>query len=255
MSVLLWTKMRTPIGIIRLVGDENGALRRIDFHAGCSEPEPGWKESRPPLAEAIRQLEEYFAVRRTAFDLALAPEGTPFQRETWRQLLAIPYGETISYGELARRMGKPGASRAVGAANGANPIPIVIPCHRVIGSNGDLTGFGGGLQTKRELLMLEGAMPVRLSAQRGVRREDEGLPRRDRSGPGRRQARVRCDDADDEDRHRCDRGGVPRLRSHLRRVHLGSTKGTCRAEPNALGPEPAVFHRGENTVARAREAR
>ncbi len=114
----------------------------------------------------------------------LAPEGTPFQRETWRQLLAIPYGETISYGELARRMGKPGASRAVGAANGANPIPIVIPCHRVIGSNGDLTGFGGGLETKRRLLLLEGGCR---STGAPTRRSADGSRRRRRRAEARRE--------------------------------------------------------------------
>ena len=110
---------------------------------------------RGPVAEAVRQLLEYFALKRTSFDLPLAPEGTPFQRSVWRHLQDIPYGETISYGELAKRVGNPKASRAVGAANGKNPLPIVIPCHRVIGSNGTLTGFGGGLPTKEALLGLE----------------------------------------------------------------------------------------------------
>jgi methylated-DNA-[protein]-cysteine S-methyltransferase len=103
----------------------------------------------------VRQLREYFSGRRTEFELPLAPQGTAFQRGVWRQLQEIPYGETISYGELAKRVGNPKASRAVGAANGQNPIPIVIPCHRVIGSNGKLTGFGGGLPTKEALLALE----------------------------------------------------------------------------------------------------
>jgi methylated-DNA-[protein]-cysteine S-methyltransferase len=104
---------------------------------------------------AVKQLREYFAGRRAEFDLPLAPEGTEFQRTVWRNLQDIPYGETISYGELAKRVGNPKASRAVGAANGQNPIPIVIPCHRVIGANGKLTGFGGGLPTKEALLALE----------------------------------------------------------------------------------------------------
>ena len=100
-------------------------------------------------------MREYFSGRRTEFDLPLAPEGTEFQRTVWRHLQDIPYGQTISYGELAKRVGNPKASRAVGAANGCNPLPIVIPCHRVIGANGKLTGFGGGLPTKEMLLSLE----------------------------------------------------------------------------------------------------
>jgi methylated-DNA-[protein]-cysteine S-methyltransferase len=103
----------------------------------------------------VRQLREYFAGQRTRFDLPLHPAGTAFQRDVWSELQRIPYGETISYGELARRVGHPAAARAVGAANGANPIPIVIPCHRVIGANGKLTGFGGGIPVKQKLLALE----------------------------------------------------------------------------------------------------
>jgi methylated-DNA-[protein]-cysteine S-methyltransferase len=107
------------------------------------------------LGEAVRQLRAYFAGELQAFDLPLAPQGTPFQLAVWKHLCEIPYGETISYGELARRIGNPNASRAVGLANGSNPIPIVIPCHRVIGSNGKLTGYGGGLPIKDKLLGLE----------------------------------------------------------------------------------------------------
>ncbi len=108
-----------------------------------------------PFKKTIEPVALYFAGEREEFDLPLAPEGTPFQQEVWRRLCAIPYGETISYGELARRIGNPQASRAVGLANGSNPIPIVIPCHRVIGSNGKLTGYGGGLPIKEKLLALE----------------------------------------------------------------------------------------------------
>lgn len=107
------------------------------------------------LSEIIRQLNAYFAGKLESFDLPLAPEGTPFQQKVWKELCQIPYGETISYGELARRIGNASASRAVGLANGSNPIPIVIPCHRVIGSNGKLTGYGGGLDIKEKLLALE----------------------------------------------------------------------------------------------------
>ncbi len=147
----------TPIGTLLIVGDAN-AVHRISFPQSgkASKPEPGWEESqRGPVAEAVRQLREYFAAKRTGFDLPLAPEGTEFQRAVWRQLQEIPYGETISYGELARRVGNFKASRAVGSANGANPLPIVIPCHRVIAGDGTLGGFGGGLPTKQVLLELE----------------------------------------------------------------------------------------------------
>ncbi|PYT19069.1 MAG: cysteine methyltransferase [Acidobacteria bacterium] len=147
----------SPIGPLLIAGDEN-AVRCIEFpkNGKARRPEPGWKESmRGPVSEAVRQLREYFAGVRTEFDLPLAPEGTEFQRTVWRHLQDIPYGERISYGELAKRVGNPKASRAVGAANGSNPIPIVIPCHRVVGSNGKLTGFGGGLPTKEALLALE----------------------------------------------------------------------------------------------------
>jgi methylated-DNA-[protein]-cysteine S-methyltransferase len=108
--------------------------------------------SSAALAFARGQLEEYFAGTRTAFDLPLHPQGTAFQLTVWDELARIPYAETISYGELARRIGQPQAMRAVGAANGRNPLPIVVPCHRVIGNNGHLTGFGGGLPAKRFLL-------------------------------------------------------------------------------------------------------
>jgi methylated-DNA-[protein]-cysteine S-methyltransferase len=118
-------------------------------------PDPGWREDAAPLTETVRQLQAYFAGDLETFNLSLAPEGTPFQIEVWQRLRDIPYGQTISYGELARRIGNPKASRAVGLANGSNPIPIVIPCHRVIGSNGKLTGYGGGLPIKEKLLALE----------------------------------------------------------------------------------------------------
>ena len=152
-----YTYLDTPIGSLLIAGDD-AAVRRIEFphHGKPGRPEPDWQESaRGPVGEAARQLREYFAGRRTEFDLPLQPEGTRFQQIVWRHLQDVPYGETISYGELARRTGNPKASRAVGAANGANPIPIVIPCHRVIGANGKLTGFGGGLPIKEKLLTLE----------------------------------------------------------------------------------------------------
>jgi methylated-DNA-[protein]-cysteine S-methyltransferase len=110
--------------------------------------------------QAVEQLEAYFAGELTAFDLALRLDGTDFERRVWDQLLAIPYGETLSYGEVARRLGQPTASRAVGLANGRNPIGIIVPCHRVIGADGTLTGYGGGLPRKRALLDLESARTV-----------------------------------------------------------------------------------------------
>lgn len=152
-----YTYLDSPIGPLLIAGDADG-IRRISFpkHGRAAKPEPVWTESaRGPVAEAMRQLHEYFAGKRTEFDLPLAPEGTEFQRTVWRGLQQIPYGVTISYGELARWVGNPKASRAVGAANGKNPLPVVIPCHRVIGSNGTLTGFGGGLPIKQALLDLE----------------------------------------------------------------------------------------------------
>jgi len=144
------------VGPLLLVADEAG-LRQILFVNGRHQarPDPSWKLDAAQLNKTTSQLRSYFAGEREAFDLTLAPEGTAFQQEVWRRLCEIQYGETISYGELARRMGNPQASRAVGLANGSNPIPIVIPCHRVIGSNGKLTGYGGGLPIKEKLLALE----------------------------------------------------------------------------------------------------
>ena len=154
--MMLYCEMFTPIGRLLLAGDGEG-LRRISFQSALHPIEIAerWERREEPFREAIAQLEDYLAGRLRRFDLALVPEGTPFQREVWSALTAIPYGETISYTELARRVGRPAAVRAVGAANGRNPIPIVIPCHRVIGANGSLTGFGGGLSIKRRLLDLE----------------------------------------------------------------------------------------------------
>jgi methylated-DNA-[protein]-cysteine S-methyltransferase len=155
--------LKTPIGTLLIAGDER-AIHRIEFprDGTAGKPEAGWTESaRGPVGDAVRQLREYFLGKRTDFDLPLEPQGTAFQRGVWKRLEEIPYGETISYGELAKRVGNPKASRAVGAANGQNPIPIVIPCHRVIGANGKLTGFGGGLPTKEKLLNLEKAADKR----------------------------------------------------------------------------------------------
>ena len=143
--------METPIGPLVLAGDRE-ALRVLRFHGHQDE---AWLVDRAPFREAIEQLKAYFAGKLTAFDLALAPAGTPFQLSVWQALRTIPYGETTTYGAIAKQVGRPTAIRAVGAANGANPIPVIIPCHRVIGSNGKLTGFGGGLPIKERLLKLE----------------------------------------------------------------------------------------------------
>jgi methylated-DNA-[protein]-cysteine S-methyltransferase len=147
---------QTPIGPLLLAGDNDG-LAVVGFPTGKMrrEPEPGWIEDAEPFADVIRQLDEYFAGDRQSFELALNPSGTEFQKQVLDALRAIPYGETVSYKDIAERIGKPKAVRAVGAANGRNPIPIIIPCHRVIGSGGKLTGFGGGLETKAALLRLE----------------------------------------------------------------------------------------------------
>jgi methylated-DNA-[protein]-cysteine S-methyltransferase len=151
-----YQRLETPIGPLLVAGDATG-LRRIELprDGEAVEPGKGWMHRPGRLRAALRQLEDYFAGRRRSFDLELRPEGTEFQREVWSALRRIPYGTTISYGELACRVGRPRASRAVGAANGRNPLPIVIPCHRVIGSDGRLTGFGGGLPAKRWLLAHE----------------------------------------------------------------------------------------------------
>lgn len=143
----------SPVDRLLLVADDAG-LRRISFASGSKFTGLEGHETHNPeaLRDVCDQLDEYFAGERTEFDLVLAPIGTPFQMRCWQALRTIPYGQTISYGEEARRLGQPDAARAVGAANGANPISIVIPCHRVIGADGRLTGFGGGLDTKRALL-------------------------------------------------------------------------------------------------------
>lgn len=146
----------TPIGELLLAGEDD-ALTMIGFPKGAMrrDPEADWIFNEQPFEEVRRQLSEYFAGERKDFDLPLALNGTEFQVSVLEALQEIPYGETTSYGVIAKRIGRPKAVRAVGAANGRNPIPIIVPCHRVIGSSGDLTGFGGGLDTKEALLRLE----------------------------------------------------------------------------------------------------
>ena len=153
---ILFTVMNSPLGEILLAGSTQG-LTHVSFQAGTSPliPEPNWQRDEDVWATAVTQLTEYFAGERQKFDLPLAPQGTPFQQEVWHYLQTIPYGRTTTYGTIAQELGKPMASRAVGSANGRNPIAIIIPCHRVVGSNGALTGYAGGLQFKAALLELE----------------------------------------------------------------------------------------------------
>ena len=159
----------SPVGRLLLAGDPQG-LTLISFPSGSrtERPAPGWRQDDGVLAAAISQLAEYFAGTRQTFSLPLRPTGTAFQLSVWAALREIPFGATLSYGELARRIGRPSAARAVGAANGANPLPIVVPCHRVIGADASLTGFGGGLDTKRFLLAHEARLSPDNAAQRDL---------------------------------------------------------------------------------------
>jgi methylated-DNA-[protein]-cysteine S-methyltransferase len=146
---VFWTVVDSPIDPLMLVGDEGG-LRELCM--APHSPPPGALEDAGPLAAAAEQLEAYFAGELTAWQLSLAPVGTDFQQRVWAALRDIPYGRTMTYGEIATGLGQPTAARAVGLANGRNPIAVIQPCHRVIGANGTLTGFGGGLDRKRWLL-------------------------------------------------------------------------------------------------------
>lgn len=158
MKSCLYTLLASPVGEILVAGDHQG-LRRIIFQGGAHPMTiPGaWRRDDAAFNEARRQLTAYFGGDLREFDLPLAPEGTPFQKAAWAELCRIPYGETLTYGAQAARLGQPNASRAVGAANGRNPLGIVIPCHRVIGASGKLTGYYGGLRIKEALLELERA--------------------------------------------------------------------------------------------------
>ncbi|HJW45413.1 MAG TPA: methylated-DNA--[protein]-cysteine S-methyltransferase [Lysobacter sp.] len=158
---MIFRHIDSPVGPLLLAGNDAG-LHLIEFHAPRHPMSRGddWCEGDNAVLQRTQaQLAEYFAGERRHFELPLAPQGTEFQRQVWWELANIPFGATISYAELATRLGRPSATRAVGAANGRNPIPIVLPCHRVIGADGSLTGFGGGLPTKQFLLQLEGALP------------------------------------------------------------------------------------------------
>jgi methylated-DNA-[protein]-cysteine S-methyltransferase len=152
-----WTTIDSPLGPLVLTADDEGITGlHMDGEAhGPSKPGKNWVEDAPRFAAARHQLGEYFDGVRTEFDLPLRPVGTSFQQAVWAALQTIPYGEVRSYGEIAAQIGRPGASRAVGLANGRNPIAVIVPCHRVIGASGALTGYGGGLDRKRLLLDLE----------------------------------------------------------------------------------------------------
>lgn len=154
--MVVYTVFESPVGPLLLAGD-GLALQVLAFADGRSgTPDDSWLRDTSGLLDPVRrELDSYFDGQLREFQVPLAPRGTAFQQSVWRNLREIPYGETISYGELARRVGDPLAVRAVGAANGANPIAIIVPCHRVIGANGSLVGFGGGLPIKRALLDLE----------------------------------------------------------------------------------------------------
>ena len=155
-STIFYTLTDTPVGPL-LIGMDASGLRFIHFQAGRTirEPDPDWRCVDDLPCDVVPQLRAYFARELRQFDLPLAPEGTTFQLEVWAALEEIPYGQTISYASLACQIGRPGSVRAVGGANGRNPLPIVIPCHRVIGSDGALTGYGGGVHIKEALLALE----------------------------------------------------------------------------------------------------
>ena len=156
-----FTYVESPIGRLLLTSDGSALTGLYMEPSRKAQSTDGWIEDSavPPLSAAVRQLTEYFAGTRREFDLPLRLQGTAFQQRVWRELTEIPYGETWSYGELAKRIDKPSASRAVGLANGRNPISILVPCHRVIGADGSLTGYGGGLDRKRWLLAHEGLHP------------------------------------------------------------------------------------------------
>ncbi len=159
---MLYTTVDSPIGELLLVGDGT-SLHRLSMQHGRRplRRDPSWTRDGAAFADVARQLEEYFTGARRAFDIPLTLNGNPFEQRVWDELLTIPYGETASYGAIARRVGSPEAARAVGLANGRNPVAVIVPCHRVIGANGTLTGYGGGLDRKRLLLDLEsGVLPL-----------------------------------------------------------------------------------------------
>ncbi len=154
---IVFTYLNSPVGRLLLAGTRERVLTCVSFPNGAHavSPDPSWRPEAAPLGAVVQQLEEYFAGSRRRFALQLGMRGTAFQLQVWSALADIPYGETRTYGDIARQIGAPSSVRAVGLANGQNPLPIVVPCHRVIGSNGSLTGYGGGLEAKQFLLDLE----------------------------------------------------------------------------------------------------
>jgi methylated-DNA-[protein]-cysteine S-methyltransferase len=155
---LAYKIMESPVGKLKLIASDEALVEirwQSDKPQRVRPEEPVEDANHPVLEKSEQQLNEYFAGKRKSFSIPLDMQGTPFQKNVWEALLAIPFGETRSYGDLAKLLGNPNATRAVGAANGRNPLPIIVPCHRVIGSSGKLTGFGGGLDTKARLLKLE----------------------------------------------------------------------------------------------------
>jgi methylated-DNA-[protein]-cysteine S-methyltransferase len=159
---MIFTTLDSPIGELLLAGD-GGALHPLSMQHGRRPLtiNPTWQRDDNAFAEVIDQLTAYFNGERQSFDVELSLDGNPFEKRVWDELLTIPYGETASYGQIAKRVGAPDAARAVGLANGRNPVAVIVPCHRVIGADGSLTGYGGGLERKRLLLDLEsGVLPL-----------------------------------------------------------------------------------------------
>ena len=164
--MIKYARFMTPLGTLFATA-AGGALTGLYFEGGRHAPEisPAWIEDRDaaPLAECARQVNEYLHGARKSFDLPLAPEGSEFQRRVWIEIARIPHGETLTYAELAQRAGAPGAARAAGAATGRNPLSIIVPCHRVVGTDGSLTGYAGGIERKTRLLEIEGVLPTVLA--------------------------------------------------------------------------------------------
>ena len=160
MGTTFYATMPSPVGDLMLTASSAG-LTGVYLPAERDQPEPGWELSPDRFDDCRRQLDEYFAGDRVTFSLPLAPPGTAFQQQVWKELVGIGYGTTISYTELARRVGRPRSQRAVGGANGRNPVCIVVPCHRVVGANGALTGYSAGVDAKRWLLDFERATAAR----------------------------------------------------------------------------------------------
>ncbi len=157
--MIRYARFRTPLGTVLAIA-AGGVITGLHFEGAKHAPAvaPGWREDpyASPLQECAQQLADYFAGKRQCFDLPVAPQGTPFQKRVWREIAQVPFGATITYAELAARAGAPGSARAAGAATGRNPLAIVVPCHRIVGTGGALTGYAGGLERKRSLLAHEG---------------------------------------------------------------------------------------------------